>query len=82
MPLKQRHDEAQRNAPDIFKGRHLILSPKSLHNFKLRIRELTNRTWGVSWRYRYFKLKQYVVGWMNYFALVTFGPVERLNHWI
>ncbi len=65
-----------------FKGRHLILSPKSLQNFKLRIRELTNRTWGVSWQYRYLQLKRYVVGWMNYFALVTFDPVERLDHWI
>ena len=65
-----------------FKGRHLIWSPKSLQNFKRRIRELTNRTWGVSWQYRYFKLKQYVVGWMNYFALVIFDPVEKLDHWI
>jgi RNA-directed DNA polymerase len=31
---------------------------------------------------KYFKLKQYVVGWMNYFALVIFDPVEKLDHWI
>jgi len=65
-----------------FKGRHLIWSAKSLQNFKHRIRQLTNRTWGVSWAYRYRKLKEYVTGWMNYFALVIFDPVVQLDHWI
>jgi RNA-directed DNA polymerase len=65
-----------------FKGRHLIWSPKSLQNFKHRMRQLTNRAWGVSWQYRFQQIKQYVVGWMNYFALVIFDPVEQLDHWI
>ena len=65
-----------------FRGRHLIWSAKSLKTFKYRIRQLTNRTWGVSWAYRYRKLREYVTGWMNYFALVIFDPVERLDYWI
>jgi len=37
----------------IFKGKKIIWSPKSLANFKHRIRELTGRSWGISWAYRY-----------------------------
>jgi len=47
-----------------------------------RMRQLTNRAWGVSWQYRFQQIKQYVVGWMNYFSLVIFDPVEQLDHWI
>lgn len=65
-----------------FRGLHLIWSPASLAAFKHRIRQLTNRSWGVSWEYRYRKLKEYLTGWMNYFALVIFDPVERLDYWI
>ncbi len=43
-----------------FRGKYLIWSKKSLQHFKYRIRQLTNRTWGVSWAYRYRKLREYV----------------------
>lgn len=65
-----------------FRKYRLIWSAKSLKNFKHRIRQLTGRSWGVSWDYRYQKLREYVTGWMNYFSLVIFDPVERLDHWI
>lgn len=65
-----------------FRGRYLTWSEKSLQNFKYRIRQLTNRSWGVSWAYRYRKLREYVTGWMKYFALVVFAPVEQLDYWI
>lgn len=65
-----------------FRKYRLIWSAKSLRNFKHRIRQLTGRSWGVSWSYRYHKLREYVTGWMNYFSLVIFDPVERLDYWI
>ena len=65
-----------------FKGRYLTWSKKSLNTFKYKIRQLTSRTWGVSWNKRYHKLRQYLQGWMNYFSLVTYDPVIQLDNWI
>jgi len=65
-----------------FKGRYLILSKKSLATFKHKIRQLTRRTWGISWKRRYYMLRKYLQGWMNYFSLVTYDPILRLDHWI
>ncbi|HIG66085.1 MAG TPA: group II intron reverse transcriptase/maturase [Methyloprofundus sp.] len=67
----------------IFKGKKIIWSPKSLANFKHRIRELTGRSWGISWVYRYQQLRRYIVGWMNYFGLSEYyRPVPLLDQWI
>jgi len=66
-----------------FKGKKIVWSPKSLANFKHRIRELTGRSWGVSWVYRYKKLRQYIQGWGNYFGLSEYyRPVPLLDQWI
>jgi len=67
----------------IFKGKKIIWSPKSLANFKRRIRELTGRSWGISWAYRYQQLRRYIVGWINYFGLSEYyRPVPLLDQWI
>jgi len=67
----------------IFKGKKIIWSPKSLANFKHRIRELTGRSWGISWAYRYQQLRRYLVGWINYFGLSEYyRPVPLLDQWI
>jgi RNA-directed DNA polymerase len=67
----------------IFKGKKIVWSPKSLANFKHRIRELTGRSWGVSWAYRYTKLRQYIQGWGNYFGLSEYyRPIPLLDQWI
>ena len=65
-----------------FKGRYLTWSKKSLKHFKHKIRQLTSRTWGVSWNKRYHKLRQYLQGWINYFSLSTYDPVIQLDYWI
>jgi len=66
-----------------FKGKKIVWSPKSLANFKHRIRELTGRSWGVSWAYRYTKLRQYIQGWGNYFGLSEYyRPIPLLDQWI
>jgi len=67
----------------VFKGKKIVWSPKALANFKHRIREITGRSWGVSWAYRYQQLRRYIAGWMNYFGLSEFyRPVPELDHWI
>jgi RNA-directed DNA polymerase len=67
----------------IFKGKKIVWSPKALANFKHRIREITGRSWGVSWAYRYKELRRYISGWINYFGLSElYRPVPELDHWI
>jgi len=67
----------------MFKGKKILWSPKSLANFKHRIRELTGRSWGVSWAYRYQQLRWYIVGWINYYGLSEYyRPVPLLDQWI
>ena len=67
----------------MLKGKKIIWSPKSLANFKHRIRELTGRSWGVSWAYRYQQLRRYIVGWINYYGLSEYyRPVPLLDQWI
>ena len=67
----------------VFRGKRIVWSPKSLANFKRRIRQLTGRSWGVSWKVRYRKLREYITGWMNYYALSEYyRPIPRLDQWI
>jgi hypothetical protein len=46
----------------VFKGKKIVWSPKALANFKHRIREITGRSWAVSWAYRYQQLRRYISG--------------------
>ncbi|WP_281167776.1 group II intron maturase-specific domain-containing protein [Marinimicrobium agarilyticum] len=51
--------------------------------FKQRIRELTNRNWGVSMRYQLFKTSQFIRGWINYFGIANgYQQCCDLDHWI
>ena len=52
-----------------FKGNNIRVHPQSLEKFKREIKRLTSRGWGVSMKFRYQKLKLYLRGWMNYFAI-------------
>lgn len=57
--------------------------PKTLAKFKQRIRELTNRNWGVSMAYQLFKISQYLRGWINYFGIAhCYQLCVELDHWI
>ncbi|MBI3060690.1 MAG: group II intron reverse transcriptase/maturase [Deltaproteobacteria bacterium] len=52
-------------------------------DFMHRVRELTGRSWGVSMRYRFAKLAQYVRGWMGYFGISDYyRPVPELDEWL
>ena len=66
-----------------FKGKRIVWSDKSLRNFKHRLRQITGRSWGVSWAYRYQQLRRYITGWMNYFALSElYSPLPGLDEWL
>lgn len=56
---------------------------KTLHNFKQKVRKLSNRNWGVSMRYQLFKLSQFLRGWINYFGIANaYQECVELDHWI
>lgn len=45
--------------------------PKSVQKFQRKLRQLTKRNWSVSLDYRIIKLKQVVMGWVNYFRVAN-----------
>jgi RNA-directed DNA polymerase len=66
-----------------FKRSSIAWHPKTLLKFKQRIRELTNRNWGVSMQYQLFKVSQYLRGWINYFGIANcYQLCVDLDHWI
>jgi len=66
-----------------FKSGRIQLHPKVLERFKHRIRQLTNRNWGVSMHYQLFKTSQYIRGWINYFGIANcYQLCVDLDHWI
>ena len=53
---------------------------KSVAKFKVRMRELTRRSWGVSNSYKIQKLNQLIRGWINYFKIGSMKTLcERLD---
>ena len=54
-----------------FLGRLIVWHPKSVEKFKHRVRELTNRSWGVSMLTKIRKLSVYLRGWINYYAIAN-----------
>ena len=66
-----------------FRGSRVKWSDKALNAFKLRLRELTGRNWGVSMEWRHRKLAQYMRGWMGYFGIAEgLGLCRDIDHWI
>jgi len=55
---------------------HLI----SLRKFQRKLRKLTKRNWSISLDYRIVKLKQVIVGWVNYFRIANMKrAIERID---
>ncbi len=52
-----------------FTGKRLTVSEKSLTKCKNELRRFTWRSWGVAMDYRYWKIRTYLQGWMNYFGI-------------
>lgn len=59
------------------------IHPKSIAKFKDKIRAITSRSNAMSMETRYIKLKQVIVGWVNYFKIANMGKiVQKLDKWI
>lgn len=59
------------------------ISPKALKRFKERIRELTRRTRGISFKEMIRQLSIYLKGWRGYFGFCqTPSVLETLDSWI
>jgi len=66
-----------------FRKGKLRWSNAAFADFKHRIRELTGRSWGVSMKYRFDKLGQYLRGWMGYFGISEYyRPIPELDEWL
>lgn len=66
-----------------FTRKRLTVSEKSIMRFKSQLRCLTGRSWGVSMDYRYWKIRTYTRGWMNYFGIaLKFNDAVEVDHWL
>lgn len=66
-----------------YRRKRLTVSEKSVMRFKSRLRCLTGRSWGVSMDYRYWKIRTYAQGWMNYFGIaVKYNDAVEMDHWL
>jgi len=66
-----------------FTRMRLTATEKAIHGFKIRLRRLAGRSWGVSMQYRYESLLLYIRGWMNYFGIgMKYNDVVELDHWL
>jgi len=56
---------------------------KSIEKLKAKLKLLTTRSWSVAWEYRCLKIKQLVVGWINYFRIGNFKSVcTDIDSWV
>lgn len=59
------------------------IHPKSIEKVKDKIRVITSRSNAMSMETRYSKLKQVIVGWVNYFKIANMGKIaQKLDEWI
>lgn len=55
---------------------------KSINKFKSKIKAITSRSNGKSMEYRMVKLKQCIIGWLNYFGIADINKLtEELDKW-
>ena len=67
----------------IFKGASIRWSNKAFVEFKRRAKKLTGRSWGVSMKYRFTKLAEYLRGWMGYYGISEYyRPIPEIDHWL
>lgn len=67
-----------------FKGEcRFRVHPKSVKKMQNKIREITKRNNGWSNEYRKLKLRQFIVGWVNYFKLADMkNLLQRIDEWL
>lgn len=55
----------------------------SIVKLKAKIKKLTTRSWSVSLKYRFLKLKQLIVGWVNYYRIGYFKvKCRQIDGWL
>jgi RNA-directed DNA polymerase len=66
-----------------FTRKRLTVSERSIARFKSELRRLTGRSWGVSMVYRYWKIRTYTLGWINYFGIaLKYNDAVEFDHWL
>ena len=67
-----------------YKGKYRFrVHPKTVAKMKAKIRKLTNKNNGWSNDYRKQKLKEYIRGWVNYFALADMKTLlQETDQWL
>lgn len=61
---------------------HFRVHPKSVQKLKVKIREITNRSNGMSVAKRKERLNQIIRGWINYFKLADMKKLmEKMDQW-
>lgn len=64
-------------------GVKLRVHSKSIVKMKNKVRDITSRNNGISFEALKLKLKQYVVGWVNYFKLANMKTLlQRTDEWL
>jgi RNA-directed DNA polymerase len=59
------------------------VAPKAWKRLKMRLRQLTRRTWGVSMEHRIAKLNRFIAGWCAYFAVADGRQrFEAIDEWV
>ena len=56
---------------------HLCGKQNHMRKLQTKLKKLTNRSWSVSWEYRILKIRQLIVGWINYYRIGNFMGVCR-----
>ena len=57
--------------------------PKSIEKMKRKLKELTSRSNGMGNKYRAEKIKQFIIGWINYFSYADMkGLLIRMDEWL
>ncbi|AZV55541.1 group II intron reverse transcriptase/maturase [Clostridium sp. AWRP] len=66
------------------KGEYRIrIHEKPLNKFKAKLKKLTSRSNAMNMEYRFLKLKQAIVGWVNYFAIADMKSIlKKLDEWL
>jgi RNA-directed DNA polymerase len=64
-------------------GIGIRVHPKSVVKLKQRLKEITGRSKAMSMAQRLLKLKQTIIGWVNYFGLADMGQLAKsLDKWL
>ena len=64
-------------------GYRIRIHKKPIIKFKAKLKEITSRSKAMSMEYRFLKLKQAIVGWINYYAIADMRrSVKILDAWL